>query len=431
MKYVIDGRKINLVQNSGNESDTAWAQTTYELSKSSWNTFDDSPNRLFRIIRNGKYQNLMIFDINGSPITLSSLSVINAKWYVKTLTQEDMCCSEDEELGLKVTRGSAVPSLSSLFVRRDREAIVGESTTSVGNAYTSPHLTYILPPYWYMERYSTTGSVYIFRWFIGRGGNFSESSRQLNQSLCTDDCWVKMLGVDESGKTLQGSAIGLARALLSGHQLRIYTRSVASATKAIYIHGQTVTACLEDMMQPVAAKKFGTHGTAQRKMASSNGRVQIRRYTFESNAIIEELQKQQTIHWFVDTREWIQVISVGKNGQILSGSVTYLREKVLKGATVRIVVEFTSAGVYQIVHANHLEVSPSGHVAADVIYHSNIQFGDYLNISFPPASSHHLWSAIITTEGEYRRYLYTYKRINGQHETVSPNVEKYTWFIQL
>ncbi|XP_041376968.1 uncharacterized protein LOC121389415 [Gigantopelta aegis] len=437
IKYITDDKKINTVNTFGQNT---WSQSVHELNKSSWNSFDANPRRIFRDTLNWKYQSVMAIDIAGS-LTSTSSSTIKATWYSKDFSAGSQCFESDDTgvfrisdsrlLVSKLRGGSTIMSFSSLFIRPDGQAIAAELIGELGQTKMTPYIKQKTPPYWYLLRFPTNGSLLVLRWNVGEG-TYKSVSKHAGHSLtwCTDDCWLKIFSVNTFGKTFHGSVTVLARALLSGHRLRVYTGDVASSTKAVYIHGQTISACSDDRMEPIGVTGFDPSGTTQRQIVSSNGQIQTRRYTFDTDSVLEELDEQQNIDWFVDTREWIQVLSMTGDGQNLSGSVADLREKVLMGASVRIVVEFTD-GMCQIVDADQMEVSSSGHVAAEIIYHANTEFGENYNITFTAASSHHLWSAIITTEGDFKKYLYTYKRDSGHHESVSSSVDRYTWFVQM
>ena len=329
----------------------------------------------------------------------------------------------------KIENGSAIPYLETLFISADGQIISGQMQFSLSHKITL-YPIYFTPPYWYIGKLSTNDKVFVLRWAVGLGSKFSSYVGTYHHTWCSDDCWFRILNGNPYGKELYGSTTQLAQALRSGHQLRVNIPGLAAPTKAVYIHGNTITACLKDIIEPVGVANYDQSGTAQRKMVSTNGQVQTRRYTCETDTIIDDLQEQHPINWFVDTREWIQLLSVSGGGQILSGTVRDLRERVLLGASVRVVVDLTD-GVCLTVDADHLEISPDGHVAADVIYHANIQFGENDNITYTRASSYHLWSAVITTEGDFRKYLYTYKILGRQHQTISSNVKRYTWFVQM
>ena len=397
----------------------------FRLGKASWKTFYPNSNRIFEVIVNATLKIRMSVYMNGS-LKSTSLLTFNSKWYTKDLTDGSPC--NTDTLRSKIRNGSSIPYFGTLFTQTDGEVIAGD--TRYCNFKDFSTMVFKYPAEWYLRRIFSNTTAY--RMYLKFGDLPIVMPYQTNFVWCTDDCWVSAFKINESGNALDGSTIHLAQGLLSGHRLRVYMSGLASSAKTVYIHGETIYACLEDIMERTGVAAFDGAGTAQKTIVSSKGLVQTRRYRYESDIIIEDLQEQQTIEWFVDTREWIKLLSVSGKGQILSGSVAGLIEKVLKCVSVRIVVEFTS-GLYQTADAHHLQVSTTtDHVAANLLYHPNIlvQLGEP-HIAFTPASSHHLWSAIITTDGEYRMYLYTYTRNNDQHQTVSPDVEKYTWFIQL
>ncbi|XP_041375162.1 uncharacterized protein LOC121388031 [Gigantopelta aegis] len=438
LKFVTSDKKIHAINSFGVSGDKTWAQSLFHLSKSSWNTFDASPQRMFHTTMNAKYQTVVAFDIEGS-MAPPSTKDITATWYVKNFSNVTPFFENDasgafvtgdlDSLVAKIQGGSAIPSLPTVFVSEDLKQVAGGGIDHLGQTFTSTYASLKSQPYWFLYRSTSSGSKYVLRWNVGEGSYRSKKLISLPNTWCIDDCWIKIFTVDQLGKGVHGSTTQLARALLSGHRLRVYVVGVAANTKTIYIHNETITACLQDMMEPIGVDNLDPSGTAERVMTSSSGQIQIRVYTFETDAIKKDTQVQKKIDWFVDTREWIQVLSVTGDGQTLSGSVADLREKVLMGASVRIIVEFTD-GVCQIMDADHLEVSSAGHMAAEIIYNTNVEFGENYNIAFAAASSHHLWSAIITTEGQFNKYLYTYKKTSGQHKTVS-HVDRFTWFIQM
>ena len=409
-----------------------------QLSRDSWNSFLVNFTRIFTIIMDGKYQTEIESDLLGQ-FKKESTSMINVSWFGKDFTDGSPCFTNDDdgviqlgnidELRSKIDGGSAMTFFSYIYVQPDGEEVAGENLNELSQYFNYLYATSIKPQYWYLVKYTTTGFWYILRWMISDGSFVSNVTRRRDFAWCTDDCWLKVFKANQLGQGLDGSTTQLAQALRSGHQLRVKIADMAANTKAVYIYGQTVTACLEDVMEPLGVTQFDRSGTAQRKMVSSNGLIQTRRYTLETDTVVEDLEERHTIDWFVDTREWIHVLSVKSGGQIVSGSVAHLRDGLLKGASVRIVVDYVY-GMSEIVEADHLELSRNGHVAADVINHVNIQYEGDDDITFAPASSHHLWSGVITTEGDYRRYNYTYKRGGSQQESVSSIVERFIWLIQ-
>ena len=413
--------------------DYIWAETVFGISKSSWNAFDLTPKREFELVKDACNYYVKTFKISG-PIATKSYFTKNTTWYIKDMTDGSPCIENDQNgkftvgdfqsLLSRIKTGSAIDSPKTLFVGSNGQMMAAEGYHHITIDFEAG----VLRSEVYLTRFISYGYFYGLRWNIDSGSKRSLDIYAHASTWCTDDCWVKVFTADEVGKGLHGSSSQLAQAVLSGHQLRVYTQGVASATKAVYIHGRTVSASLWDMLEPIGVSIFDQTGKAQRKIVSSDGLVQTRRYIFETDTILQDLQEHQSIDWFVDTREWIKVLSITRAGQILTGSVSDLRQKVLKGASVRIVVEFNS-GVYQIVEAEYLELSPDGHVAADVLYHTNIEFTEN-NITLTPASQYHLWSAIITTEGDFKVYLYTYKRSGGQHVNLSAEVRRYVWFVQ-
>ena len=431
-KYVTERKKIRTTSSMGYK-DYIWAETIFGISKSSWNAFDLTPKREFELVKDACNYAVSTFNISGPFVTLS-YATKNTTWYIKDMTDGSPCIENDQNgkftvgdfqsLLSRIKTGSAIESISTLFVESDEKVMAAERFNQISILFENGHLRSDM----IITRYASDGSLYELYWFTDTGIKGKDIEGSYVSTWCTDDCWVKVFTADEVGKGLHGSSSQLAQAVLSGHQLRVYTQGVASATKAVYIHGRTVYASLWDMMEPIGVSNFDQTGKAQRKIVSSDGLVQTRRYIFETDTILEDLQEHQSIDWFVDTREWIKVLSITRAGQILTGSVSDLRQKVVKGASVRIVVEFNS-GVYQIVEAEYLELSPDGHVAADVLYHTNIEFTEN-NITLTPASQYHLWSAIITTEGDFKVYLYTYKKSGGQHVDRSADVHRYDWFVQ-
>ncbi|XP_041376645.1 uncharacterized protein LOC121389095 [Gigantopelta aegis] len=441
LKFVTSDKKIHAINSFGVSGDKTWAQSLFHLSKSSWNTFHTNPQRMFHTTVNAKYQTVVAFDIEGS-MASSSTKDITATWYLKNFSNVTPFFKNDASgavvtgdlhaLVAKIRGGSAIVSLPTVFVSEDSKQVAGGGFDRLAKTITSTYASFSLKPFWFLYRYTSSGSKHVLRWHVGEGSYKSNKTNHVSNTWCTDDCWIKIFTVDQLGKGVHGSTTQLARSLLSGHRLRVYVVGVAANTKTIYIHNETITACLQDMMEPIGVDNLDQSGTAERVMTSSSGQIQIRAYTFETDMIKNDAQVQKNIDWFVDTREWIQVLSVAGDGQTMSGSVADLREKVLMGASVRIVVEFTD-GVCQIVDADHLEVS-AGHVAAEIIYHANIQFGENYNITFAAAAAsfHHLWSAIITTEGNFNKYLYTYKKTGGQHKNKTVlQVDRFTWFIQM
>ena len=422
----------------GVTSGKTWAQSVHHLSKSSWNTFETIPRRTFESTANALYQTVVSFDVSGTYIG-SSTAEIAAKWYVKNFTELVPYFENDangavvfgdlHSLAAKIKAGSALTSYPTVFVTADSKVISVSAISHVGQTFSATYVSLGAQPYWFLFRSTSAGQIYVLRWNVGEGTQRSKKKSSMSKKWCTDDCWLKILTSDQSGKEDHGSATHLAQALLSGHRLRVYVVGVAADTRAVYIHGSIISASLEDMMEPIGISDFDPSGFATRVLVSSSGRVVFRTYTFETDTIKGNSQGQVTVDWFVDTREWTRVLSLSRDGSILIGSVTDLRQKVLGGASVRIVVELLTGG-FLIVDANHLEVSSAGHVAADVTYHVNTEFGENNAIHFTAGSAHHLWSAIITTEGTFNKYLYTYKKNTGQHTPVV-DVDRYTWFVQM
>ena len=437
-KAVIEDRIVHSMDNVHTSVTSIWTESSFHLNKSSWNQFDLNATRMFILTKNGKFRSTKVVDMAGSSQSTINSTIV-AKWYIKDVTDGSpifvnnadgsVQAGDINSLLSKIENGSAVTTFFNLFVDKNTKTIVADNLKGLGISWSSPYVSYIpSPTYWFLYKVLTSGTKYVLRWKVGVGSIISPSKQTTKTSWCTDDCWVRAFTSDQFGNGLHGSTSDLAGALLSGQQLRVYTGGVAASTRAVYIHGQTISACLEEMMEPIGVAEFDRSGTAVNMIVSSNGQIQTRSYTLDTDSILEESQEYQSIDWFVDTREWTKVLSQSGDGQILTGSITDLRQKVLVGASVRIAVDL-STGHSVVVDADHLEVAPSGHVAADVIYHVNVNFTmNYF--AFAATSSAHLWSAIITTEGAYNTYYYTYKRNDGQRAPVSI-VDRYIWFVQM
>ena len=275
----------------------------FRLGKESWKTFYPNSNRIFEVIVNATLKIRMSVYMNGS-LKSTSLLTFNSKWYTKDLTDGSPC--NTDTLRSKIGNGSSIPYFGTLFTQTDGEVIAGD--TQYCNVKDVSTMVFKYPAEWYLRRIFSNTTAY--RMYLKFGDLPIVMPYQTNFVWCTDDCWVSAFKINESGNALDRSAIHLAQGLLSGHRLRVYMSGLASSAKTVYIHGETIYACLEDIMERTGVAAFHGSGTAQKKIVSSKGLVQTRRYRYESDVIIEDLQEQQTIEWFVDTREWIKLLSV-------------------------------------------------------------------------------------------------------------------------
>ena len=432
LKYIIDDKKIVTVKESASYSEGIWSESVYELNKSSWKTFAGISQRMFRVMANAIYQVMTMVNLKGDKIS-RTLTTVNVTWYNKELAEESQCLHNTKglsvpEASLLLSRIQNGSSLGSSCIITGGNKVVIEKMYSMGKQIMGSYLVYQPNLFWFLERYISTGYRAFVPWKVGGGKFKSNVTKKYAYKWCTDDCWLKIFSADEFGNGLHGSVSLLARALLSGHKLRVHIKGMAANTKSVYIRGQTISAALQEIMDPVKPERISLSGTALRKIVSSNGEVQTRRYTFETDSVLGDLQEHLAVVWFVDTREWISVLSIARSGQVVSGSLSHLRQEVLNGASVRIVLTFAS-GMYQIVDADHIEVYSNGHVAAEIIYHVNVQYEDNY-ITFESVSKHHLWSAIVTTESDFNTFLYTYKRKMGKQYILTTHIDKYSWFIQ-
>ncbi|XP_041375619.1 uncharacterized protein LOC121388382 [Gigantopelta aegis] len=87
IKYITEGKKIRGASSLYIRNSTIVVQSPFGLSKSSWNSFNVTPKRLFELTTNGRMHSVLSVNIVGTPaLTSTSASTINATWLIKDFT---------------------------------------------------------------------------------------------------------------------------------------------------------------------------------------------------------------------------------------------------------------------------------------------------------------------------------------------------------
>ena len=196
-----------------------------------------------------------------------------------------------------------------------------------------------------------------------------------------DTCWRLVYSHGNSGHRIEGSHSDLLVAIGSGHRVRVQVQLqdvITAEADVIRVRNNHVTTLLlrlvtDDGTEAPTTVNITSDDQTYRTwlMVSTTGEVRIRRIRMDCGLPARHVDEvvSSDVHWFVDTRPWMRVLSVNAIGNATdaTGNATdasELASVVRKGAAVRHLVTGSDDDT-ELLSARYL------HVLGDVVVAEN------------------------------------------------------------
>ncbi|XP_067655456.1 uncharacterized protein [Haliotis asinina] len=398
-----------------------WGQSVRGFTKSSWDSFDASPQREFELFVSDVQNTHM--KVDGSGTATNSRYDGNFIWLVK----DDQCMSTSHANDLE----SVLTSLFEGEIGSEFDTFHVDGSNSSVHGQISGHVaqtslpTFQASPYWFISKKGTLGKSDVIRWKFA-GAFISTSAGSNTMSWCPDTCWYHVFDTTTSPTNRDKYIRHLISGVLYGHNIMLKVDNVVAKAREIILHDGHVTAGVKEFWLPANKDAFSSGSFQAWMMASTTGHV-VQCIHIPESAVVDDLTESESASiWFLDSREWDKALTIDGTGGLLSGSLQTLLNKVNEGRSLRVGVLHTN-GIYKALEVDSIDVSSGGHIAVNIIHNADLVSGSGDNISY--SDTCRAVSSIITTEGSYKMYRYNIGSV-GYHSTVN-DVAKIDWFIEM
>ena len=219
--------------------------------------------------------------------------------------------------------------------------------------------------FWQFTLHSTDGNRHTSSWEFGDHVKVNEVNDTVDMDWYSDPCWKEVYSHDQDGNTINGSLSDLVSNLETGHRVRLlYDDSTSIEADEIMIRNGHVCAQLVNHLSKQDTAHFTSSVHWFWQICCSTGTCNVARiYVGSSTTVSGPNPVKRAIRWFVDTRSWEEVLSVGSDGTVLAGDKQSLADSVLQGADVRYIMNLESLRANQnyslIYTADNLEIDPT------------------------------------------------------------------------
>ncbi|XP_076112585.1 uncharacterized protein LOC143080566 [Mytilus galloprovincialis] len=367
-------------------------------------------------------------------VFLISISLIT----VESCQQNGITCGSEWVQQLENNQQGNVVTGSKETLRQD--ILSGAKVRiSFGNYYADTQFTYILndevcvqslfhiskngwdkhqtKAYWWFLNVCTTGNVHMSRWFVG---NHTQQSTPETKTKYSVRWFTRQLSSEsnpqtpiycnsDSGSASCGNITHLTRAVANGaeiHVTNVKGKQAAALEFSNIAYNKAETKVAGTHLWQVSQSIVGNHIEFQQNaywfftLWSTDGTRDFSRWSVGEHTDRGHSNGKASMKWFADTC-WTLAYEHDKDGQVIDGSLEFLRSAILVGKRVRLVYSDYTYGI----EADQLVVR-NGHVTAQVLGHvskANLQkFQD---------NAHWYWQNVATT---------------GNVETIRYNVGSHT-----
>ncbi|XP_067654857.1 uncharacterized protein, partial [Haliotis asinina] len=397
-----------------------FGQSVRGLTKSSWDSFETSPQREFEIFVPHAQSTHMSVD-DSRTVTKSSYDG-NFIWLVK----DDQCMStsyssDSGSVFTSLFEGEADPFFDTYYLDENTNTACGQRTVHVS---TNPVMTFQTPPYWYVRKDCPSGK-HILRWNVT--GEFHNTEKNFySKPWCPDTCWHHVFNTKTSPTNNAKHIRHLFSGVQYGHNVMLKVEHVVTKAREVILHDGHVTVGVKEFWLPADNDAFSSGSLQAWMIASTTGRVVECAHFPESFRVKDIKKEEKHSDWFLDSRQWDKVLSIDGTGTVLSGSKSTLLNNVNEGRSLRVGVLHTN-GIYKALDLDTVDVSRTGQIAANIIHNVDLVLGRGNNVRFTDTCR--MVSSIITTEGSYK--IYTYNIGAGGNHSIVTGVAKIEWFIEL
>ena len=213
--------------------------------------------------------------------------------------------------------------------------------------------------------HSSNGERHTSSWEFGDHNKVNEVNDTVDMDWYADPCWKAVYCHDEDGNPTDGNLADLVSALEAGHRVRVlYDDHTSSEADEIMIRNGHVCAQLVNHLSRQDTTHFPTDVYWFWQICCSTGTCNVARINVGSSTTVAGPNPvKRAMKWFVDTRDWENVLCVDSDGTVLAGDKQTLADAIIQGADVRYIMDLESLRAnqnYSLVYtADNLEIDPT------------------------------------------------------------------------
>jgi len=374
--------------------DNVFAQLLQHVSKASWDTFQDNAYWVWMIVSTNGLRQRTRYNVGAHVHRGTDTDRISMKWYVKltdilaqpsysNLDNGERVEGESCDIETSVRRGyeircvsnkERVSPLHNVAIEKIGDQgvkfIVGQNGVEVGMSKSDDHYIFPSSAYWLFMISTTKGYRDLTRWSVGAHTKKNHNQDTASFEWFADGCWEEVYYHNENGNAISGSLNALTSAVLSGHRVRVQFVTLHYKTvepTLLLVRNGHVTAQILKQVSTSSLTRFEDSISWLWQIASTTGTVRTTKYKIGQHKHVGDTTDTLKLKWFVDSRPWVEVLSVDLDGKVRNGSKQALKDAVfIDGADVRCVHGDTENG--QAYKPQNLALSPDGkHIAAQTL----------------------------------------------------------------
>jgi len=374
--------------------DNVFAQLLQSVSKASWDTFQNNAYWFWMIVSTNGLRQMTRYNVGAHVHRGTNTDRVSIKWYVKladilahpsysNLADGERVEGESCDIETSVQKGHEIRCVSNKgrvsplhnvaiesIGGEGVKFIVGQNVAEVSMSKSGDRYIFQSNAYWLFIISTTKGYRHATRWNVG-----AHTLRYHNQDTAAfewfaDGCWEEIYYHNENGNAISGSLSALTSAVLSGHRVRVQFVSLHYKTVEpdnLSIRNGHVTAQILKQVSTSSLTRFEDNVSWFWQMVSTTGTVRTTKYLIGRHKHVGDTTETQKLKWFVDSRPWVEVLSVDVDGKVLKGSKQSLKDAVFNdGADVRCVHGDAEIGIAY--KPQNLVLAPDGkNIAAQTL----------------------------------------------------------------
>jgi len=402
--------------------DNVFAQLLQSVSKASWDTFQDDAYWFWMIVSTNGLRQMTRYNVGEHVHRGTSTDRISMKWYVKltdilahpyysNLADGERVEGESCDIETSVRKGHEIRCVSNKgrvaplhnvaienIGSQGVKFIAGQNVVEVGMSKSG---IFESSAYWLFIISTSKGYRDSTRWSVGAHTLKSHNQDTAAFEWFADGCWEEVFYHNENGNPISGSLDALTSAVMSGHRVRVQFVSLNYKTvepDGLWIRNGHVTAQILKQVSTSNLTRFEDSISWFWQMVSTTGTVRTTEYKIGQHKHVGDTTDTQKLKWFVDSRPWVEVLSVNLDGKVRNGSKQTLKDAVFNdGADVRFVQGDSENG--NAYKPQNLALSPDGEdIAAQMLNSVSIKHAS--NNEWMLQSNAYWWFTIVSTNGK-------------------------------
>lgn len=383
IRVIANDNYVTSVQNAGVIDGNVCAQALFHISKAGYDRFQDNAYWWFVNLCSLGYWQMHRYNV-GEHVSRGNNEVrYNIQWFVRQKCNSSPILSVTSEGS--VVSGSVAAVVSAVKNAEDIRITSGgnyafpadnleyDSTETTVGAMGIWHVSQMSRmaggteirsfqgnDYWWFHIASSNGQRHMSRWNIGDHVSRGASSDTVATEWFSDPCWKQAYKHDGEGNQLSGSLTSLVQAVTDGHKVKLVYKRFSFEADELRVRNGHVTATVLNLLSKSGVGAFSSNVYWIWKQISTTGTVRTVRYEVGSNTYVSgTTTESETVAWFIDDREWKNVLNVNSGGIVTSGSKEVLVHSIKNGAEVRyrLVFDGTEEGYSLIQQADNLGIS--------------------------------------------------------------------------